>query len=77
MATTGEVKAKKRQSPLRQALLRRLPGLWAVRTQVLLDQLQQARAFNPTLMDARFFIQVGTSMTGIMLANIFLRQLLS
>lgn len=47
-----------------------------VRAQVLVDQLLQARAFTPTLMDARFFIQAGASVTGIILANILIRKLL-
>ena len=34
------------------------------------------KAFTPTLMDARFFIQVGTSMTAIFLANVLIRALL-
>ncbi|MBM3933131.1 MAG: hypothetical protein FJ319_02325 [SAR202 cluster bacterium] len=46
------------------------------RFQVLTHQLQQAQAFTPTLMDIRFFIQVGTSITGIVLANVLLRNLL-
>ena len=47
-----------------------------LRMQALMDQQQQTLGFNPTLMDARFFIQFAASATAIVMANVLLQQLL-
>jgi hypothetical protein len=46
------------------------------RQQYLLFQLQEAKAFSQTLVDTRLFLQISTSITGIVLASILLRFLL-
>ncbi len=50
---------------------------YLVRHQHLLHQVQRVEAFSPTLVDARFVLQIGTSFTAILLANVALRTLLA
>lgn len=47
------------------------------RQQYLLHQIQEARSYRPTLVDTRFVVQVGTSITGIVIANVLLRLLIT
>ena len=47
------------------------------RQQYLLYQIQKTEAFAPTLVDARFVLQIGTSVTGILLANVVLRTVIA
>lgn len=47
------------------------------RHQHLLHEIQEAKAFVPSLVDTRFALQIGTSMTGIVLANVVLRTVIS
>ena len=47
------------------------------RHQHLLHEIQEMKAFVPTLVDTRFVIQIGTSFTAILLANVALRTILA
>lgn len=48
-----------------------LPRL--IRHQHLVYQIQQVQSFTPTLVDARFVVQIGTSVVVILIANIVMR----
>ena len=45
--------------------------------QHLLHQIQRVEAFTPTLVDARFVLQISTSFSAILLANVALRTILA
>ncbi len=47
------------------------------RHQHLLHEIQEAKAFTPTLVDTRFIFQIGTSFSAILLANVALRTVLA
>jgi hypothetical protein len=46
------------------------------RSQMLMHDLQRAEAFNPSLLDTRFVIQISLSVTAILIANVLLRTVL-
>jgi hypothetical protein len=48
-----------------------------VRHQHLLYQIEEAKAFVPTLVDTRFAVQIGISVTAIVAANVALRTVLA
>lgn len=47
------------------------------RHQYLVYWLQRTESFSPTLVDTRFVLQIATSITGIVLANVILRAVLA
>jgi hypothetical protein len=46
------------------------------KAQFLQNDLQRAEAFHPTLLDTRFAVQIGLSVTAILIANVLLRTVL-